>query len=275
MPFILLCGFPSSGKSRRASELEEFFKNKCEKSVNVISDHSIGVDRNKVYEDSKNEKIVRGNLKSSVQRNLSKDSVTILDSLNYIKGFRYELYCVTKEAQTTHCVIHCCTSSNTASEWNKNREPAEQYTQEIFDGLVMRFEEPIGNNRWDSPLFTVQPDDCLPLEAISDVLFKRKPPPQNASTLPQPLSSTSFLYELDKVTTDIIQVIKAAMKTFIPGDQITIPCATEKLSLLRPFSLAELQRSRRQFITYTKMHPVDDTTKIGNMFVQYLNNTLK
>ncbi|XP_060560843.1 protein KTI12 homolog [Ruditapes philippinarum] len=275
MPLILMCGFPSSGKSKRANELEKYFSNECQKKVTVISDHTIGVNRNETYDDSKKEKIVRGNLKSSVQRCLDKDSITILDSLNYIKGFRYELYCVTKESQTTQCLIHCNTDSVTASQWNLQRDPSEQYSQEIFDGLVMRFEEPNGSNRWDSPLFIVQKDDTLPLEAISDTLLKRKPPPQNASTLPQPLSSTNFLYELDRVTTEIVQVIIAALKTFVPGDKINIPSSTDKLNLCRPFTLAELQRSRRQFITYTKMHPVDDISKIGNMFVQYLNNTLK
>lgn len=45
-----------------------------------------------------------------------------------------------------------------------------------------RFEEPNQNNRWDSPLFTVQPDDELDLEAVYKVLFEKKPPPPNMST---------------------------------------------------------------------------------------------
>ena len=52
-----------------------------------------------------------------------------------------------------------------------------------LDGLVMRFEAPVGKNRWDSPLFTVLPDDVLPCEAICDALFHRKAPPPNMSTV--------------------------------------------------------------------------------------------
>ncbi|XP_060602106.1 protein KTI12 homolog [Ruditapes philippinarum] len=74
MPLILMCGFPSSGKSKRANELDKYFSNDCQKKVTVISDHTIGVNRNETYDDSKKEKIVRGNLKSSVQRCLDKDS---------------------------------------------------------------------------------------------------------------------------------------------------------------------------------------------------------
>jgi protein KTI12 len=46
MPFILVCGNPSSGKSKRSDELKQHFS---DKTVHIISDHSIGVDRNLVY----------------------------------------------------------------------------------------------------------------------------------------------------------------------------------------------------------------------------------
>ncbi|WAR29383.1 KTI12-like protein [Mya arenaria] len=171
--------------------------------------------------------------------------------------------------------IFCDTNRDVASEWNMARPDEERYSQDIFDGLVQRFEEPKANNRWDSPLFVVQKDDALPFEAIVDALLRRKAPPPNASTLPQPLSSTNFLYELDKTTQDILGVIMESQKTSVPGDNIGIPGATDKLQFTRSFTLAELQRTRRQFITYMKMHPVDNPGKISNMFVQYLNNTLK
>ena len=38
------------------------------------------------------EKDLRGLLRSEVDRLLTKDNLVILDSLNYIKGFRYELH---------------------------------------------------------------------------------------------------------------------------------------------------------------------------------------
>ena len=52
-----------------------------------------------------------------------------------------------------------------------------------LDGLVMRFEAPQPKNRWDSPLFTILPEDELPCEAICDALFHRKAPPPNMSTV--------------------------------------------------------------------------------------------
>ncbi|KAK7891564.1 hypothetical protein WMY93_023527 [Mugilogobius chulae] len=180
--------------------------------------------------DSQKEKDARGALKAEVERKVNKDDIVILDSLNYIKGYRYELFCLIKHAQTPHCLVYCLTSPEVSSKWNSQRSATEQYSQEIFDALILRFEDPDSRNRWDSPLFTVQQDDQLPFEAISDALLKRKAPPPNQSTQNQPLSSANFLYELDRVTQDVLMVIFNAQKTSVSGDLITIPGATEKIS---------------------------------------------
>jgi protein KTI12 len=55
--------------------------------------------------DSNKEKELRGLLKSEVQKVLSKENIVILDSLNYIKGYRYELFCISKLIQTPQCVV--------------------------------------------------------------------------------------------------------------------------------------------------------------------------
>ena len=51
------------------------------------------------------EKMTRGTLKSAVERNLNKDTIVILDSLNYIKGFRYELFCIAKSVATPIVIV--------------------------------------------------------------------------------------------------------------------------------------------------------------------------
>ena len=45
-----MCGYPCSGKSRRATELKEYFEQEHQLKVSLISDHSLGVDRNDVYD---------------------------------------------------------------------------------------------------------------------------------------------------------------------------------------------------------------------------------
>ncbi|PFX17876.1 protein KTI12 homolog [Stylophora pistillata] len=272
MPLIIMCGFPCSGKSKRAHELKNYLENRG-KTVHLAGDDNNSLDRNGVYSASVNEKEARGLLKSAVERLISRDDIVILDSLNYIKGYRYELYCVAKAHKTTHCIVHCDTSKEICSGWNKTRE--KRYNDEILDALIMRFEPPESRNRWDSPLFVIQVDDDLPFDSIYDALVNRVPPPPNQATQPQPLSATNFLYELDKITQEIVTALINSQRTFVPGDHITVPGTSEKVILNRTAHMAELRKIRRQFITYTKMHPVEDTKKIANMFVQYLNSSLQ
>uniref|UniRef100_A0A9J7Y525 Protein KTI12 homolog n=1 Tax=Cyprinus carpio carpio TaxID=630221 RepID=A0A9J7Y525_CYPCA len=274
MPLILMCGYPCSGKTRRANELKEYFTQNTERKVHVVGDEDQGIDKNSVYADSQKEKNLRGALRAEVERKVSKDDIVILDSLNYIKGYRYELFCLIKHTQTPHCLVYCLTSTDVSSEWNKGREADSQYTQEILDALILRFEAPDSRNRWDSPLFTIQQKDSLPFDAICDALFKRKAPPPNQSTQSQPLSSTNFLYELDKVTQDALMAVLESQKTSVPGDLISIPGATEKIELTRSLNMVELRKLRRQFISYTKMHPTENIGQIANMFVQYLNKSM-
>ncbi|XP_024911787.1 protein KTI12 homolog [Cynoglossus semilaevis] len=219
MPLIVMCGFPSSGKTRRAEELKVYFEQTSKLKVHIVGETSLAVDKNSVY-------------------------------------------------------VYCLTSHEQSSTWNSSRDATEQYNQDICDALVLRFEAPDSRNRWDSPLFTILQDDTLPFEAISDALFKRKAPPPNQSTQSQPLSSANFLYELDKITQDVLMAIFNSQKTSVPGDLIAVPGATEKIELNRGVNMAELRKLRRQFISYTKMHPTDKTGQISNMFVQYLNKSL-
>ncbi|XP_006628956.2 protein KTI12 homolog [Lepisosteus oculatus] len=274
MPLVVMCGFPCSGKSRRAQELKEYFLSKTDRKVYVVGDETVGVDKNSVYADSQKERNLRGALRAEVERKVNKEDVVILDSLNYIKGYRYELFCLIKHTQTPHCLVYCLTSAEVSSTWNKCGDVEKQYSQEILDALIMRFETPDSRNRWDSPLFTVQKEDTLPFEAISDAIFHRKAPPPNQSTQSQPLSSTNFLYELDKVTQDVLMAVLNAQKTSVPGEVLAVPGATEKIELTRSLNMAELRKLRRQFISYAKMHPTENIGQIANMFVQYLNKSM-
>lgn len=103
------------------------------------------------------------------------------------------MFCATKAARSTQCTLFCGIQEARAWEFNQQRTGADvlddqvdnsnvPYTREIFDALCMRYEEPHGNCRWDSPLFVVFPDDALDLEAIYGALYESKPLPPNQST---------------------------------------------------------------------------------------------
>lgn len=274
MPLVIITGFPSSGKSSTTKVLCDFLnKNHPGIPVHVVGECSTAADKNSLYLDSTKEKEQRSALKSDVSRKLNRTDVVILDSLNYIKGYRYELYCVAKAAQTPHCLVHCDITKERVSKWNFERPLLDQYSPEVMEGLVMRYEAPDSRNRWDAPLFTVIDDGCVPCEDIYDAIFHRKAPPPNMSTQSQLLTSTNFVYELDKATQQVISALMEAQKTFIPGDKVFVPDSDEKVELVRKVTLAELRRVKRQFISYTKTHPIH-VNRITSAFVQFLNNAL-
>lgn len=103
MPLIVICGVPGSGKTTRANELREYFEVQKEKVVHVVSENEIvessGRNKNEIYGESKLEKNIRADLKSNSLRLLNKNDVVIIDGGNYIKGYRYEIYCASKAAR--------------------------------------------------------------------------------------------------------------------------------------------------------------------------------
>lgn len=90
------------------------------------------------FEDSKKEKLIRGDIKSNAQRLLTQADVLIVDGSNYIKGFRYEIYCMSKLYKTPQCTVQCDLPVEHAWLWNERRPSSEQYSREIFDALVLR-----------------------------------------------------------------------------------------------------------------------------------------
>lgn len=106
MPLIMLVGCPSSGKSARSQELKEFFETQKGKTVHVISENDIirnsGVPKNDVYGSAQIEKMTRADLKSNSLRKLTRSDVVIIDGGNYIKGYRYEIYCASKSTRSVN-----------------------------------------------------------------------------------------------------------------------------------------------------------------------------
>lgn len=69
-----------------------------------VSDDELGISRH-AYENAKDEKMARGGLSSAIKRTLDRDTIVVADAMNYIKGFRYQLYCEAKAVRTNSCVV--------------------------------------------------------------------------------------------------------------------------------------------------------------------------
>ncbi len=120
--FFLKCSF------HRAREIAAMFQANGRKAV-IINNETLGIDRNSTYKTSQvapmqyrllsiqisanssracpliketcgctiqAEKNARASLKAAVERELNKEAVLIADDLNYIKGYRYELFCIAR-----------------------------------------------------------------------------------------------------------------------------------------------------------------------------------
>jgi protein KTI12 len=71
--------------------------------------------------DATKEKLTRGSIKAAAERSITKEVTVIVDSLNYIKGYRYELYCLSRAASTPHMVIFCDSPQEDILAWNEAR----------------------------------------------------------------------------------------------------------------------------------------------------------
>lgn len=49
MPLVVMCGYPCSGKSKRAKELKNHFEVSRGKTVHLAGDESLNLERNAVY----------------------------------------------------------------------------------------------------------------------------------------------------------------------------------------------------------------------------------
>ncbi|KAI9228853.1 MAG: protein KTI12 [Piptocephalis tieghemiana] len=279
MPLITLCGFPCSGKSRRADQLAKYLRDKG-LTVQVLNDAGMSLSRS-VYDAGAAEKRARGNVLSTVERHLDRQTVVLVDGMNYVKGFRYQLFCLARAMSTQHCVVQCGVPVEQARAWNASRPVEDAYPAEQFDSLVMRFEEPDGSRRWDAPLFTVLPEDeTPPLEEIYEVLTQTKASTAKLATLVQPVGTSNDIHDGDRVTQRIVDAIMMRINDTgggsISTQGIEVPGTTIKVMIPADgCTLAEIRRLRRQFLKLSAGRVQGSRQgTVATLFVEYINTNL-
>lgn len=135
-------------------------------------------------------------MKSEVENKLDDNKIVILDYMNYIKGYRYELHCFIKNFKTRQSVIYLKVDVEYCL---KNNEISKFYSADLLKDLYSRMEEPKSKDRWDCPLNQVYLDEELPYDEILKQVSEGHKPRSIISTEPDMSFDSNFLQELEKV----------------------------------------------------------------------------
>lgn len=310
-----MTGLPTSGKSTRASQLHEYLAKRIVDTkyrLHLISDDALSISR-AVYDLSPSavpahtrsanasEKNARAALYGAVKRVLSDKDIVILDGMNYIKGWRYQLHCEAKALRTPSCILQIGCAVDRAKEVNEERlqrsadtdsaSVPEAYQPSNWENLVFRYEEPNPMTRWDSPLFTmIWEDDEEQANKTFESLWEaiagegRKVIRPNQATEQRSRNADGdYLYVLDKETQDVVKRIME-QQSDEGGDSVKIPLSSKdedelvvELPTGKKVGLPQLQRHRRAFMGLNRGGI--GLEMVGNMaadqlkmsFVRYLN----
>ncbi|GJN66596.1 RNA polymerase II elongator complex subunit [Purpureocillium lilacinum] len=307
MPLIIVTGLPSSGKSTRAKQLYDYLAQRIAPAdsstpakyrLHLISDDSLSISRT-VYDLSPSkvpahtrsanasEKDARAALYGAVKRVLSDRDFVILDGLNYIKGWRYQLHCEAKAMRTPNCVLQIGCTPDRARGVNQERlrklqqpgaerqdddviqegDTTEAYEPGNWDNLVFRYEEPNPMTRWDSPLFTIiWEDDEAQTRKTFDSLWDTMA--GDAKPVVRPNQSTErrgrdaggdYLYILERETQDIVKRILDQQAADGSSGEVAVPLsAPGKPDLIielppgKKLGVPQLQRLRRAFVALNR-----------------------
>ncbi|KAK0668671.1 chromatin associated protein KTI12 [Cercophora samala] len=322
MPLIILTGLPTSGKSHRAAQLQTYLSERVASPSNpspyrlhLVSDETQSISR-AVYDldpsslpahvrsANASEKDARASIYAAVKRVLSPKDIVILDGMNYIKGWRYQLHCEAKNLATPSVILQIGCPVDKARAINEERLQAteggtEGYSTGNWENLVFRYEEPNPMTRWDSPLFTVIWDDDEEQarrvyeqiwDAVAGEGARKKVVPNKSTVQRDKDPGGDYLYVLEKETQDIVKRILEQQNETGEGGTVRLPKVNggegggEELVLELPgrkLGLPQLQRYRRAFVGLNRggigLEGVGKLAagRLRESFVGYLNDAFE
>lgn len=180
---------------------------------------------------------------------------------------------MSKEHKTTHCILEIVIHKDIIFERNNSRAEEERYDEDILQKLMNRYESPDSRNRWDSPHIPVM-NDSVDMDLIRAALYDRNAPPPNLSTQSQPVSGADYMTHLDNSTRQVVNHILSEQEKGCLTN-IQVPGSSQPVNLSRSVSAVELNKLRRQFIGYTKSHPVSALDQISSNFVLFIGSELQ
>ncbi len=271
-----MCGPPTSGKTRKAKAIISYFsKNHPEIETILLNEELFEINKEESYSDEAKEKFLRGFFRSNVNKNLTDKNLVILDSLNYIKGFRYELYCICRIMKTRHCVVLCDTDIYTVKEFNQK---CGHYSDKLLEDLFNRMERPNEKNRWDKPLFSVFPEDELNFEEIYSQLFENTQDMKKSRTTQcDNKLGNNYSSKVDKTIQVIIEDIVEKVnenKKFLNNKYVICKIGKEDVNIKNDVTIHNLKKWKNEFISMNKLNPFKTIEAVQEAFVYYLKSKM-
>ncbi|KAG9394230.1 Chromatin associated protein KTI12 [Carpediemonas membranifera] len=277
MPLIVVTGLPCSGKTRFSEQLKEKLADKLGHDVILLNFETLGLETS-VFDVPREENNARQQLKATVDRYFNKDKTIIVDDLNYIKGVRYEYYCLARTMNTEYCVARVDVDINTARQWNQD---SGHYTDASFMALCHRYEEALGTNPWEQPLVRVTVGDAGSFIGMEEVIGTmtqgtRRKASHHVGSLPIKSFPLRTGQDIDVQCKAIVNKVLAAVKAgtigsvAVEGVKVKVPAGN--LATVT----AELHRLRTAFgRACVETTPADMSAgNISRLFVNYLNGEM-
>ena len=258
MALVVLCGFPGSGKTLLASNLESLFEashHPCE----IVSETRVEEGN---YTSTRLETQGRSDFKASIRRALAPDKIIIADGLNFIKGFRYELFCIAREQNLRFCCCFCDVDPELARERSISR-----YGEKVINDLLGRMETPTEKNKWDKPLFVVKDsNDKEMLNKIVETALSKSSQLSTKKATQTAIASASVNDKIDKEVNKFCEELLRIQTTAPVGSKVTI-CGVPYL-IKKQLNSGQLKRAKREFADRAKS--MTDIKNIPELFAQSL-----
>lgn len=275
MVVLIICGLPCSGKSTISYRISEHYKNEFQKSVKIISENDdLNLEREELFNNSRLEMTVRSSLKNSVSQLINSYEILILDSMSYIKSFRYEIFCLCKAQKRPLVLIYCDVDLETAISWNEKRksESCENdicksyYKEETIKAVHQRFEFPNPEDRWDKNIIIVKNDLSIDFQKLDSFVLVKKDIKPNNST--RKVNIVEKKVSEDQITQEITKYI---LENQMAGS-IRIPDLVECDFPAKNFNAHSLRAHRTKFLTLNRHKASNDRSEVARLFIEYLKH---
>lgn len=147
---IILCGLPSSGKSRYAIKLADYLS----KELPPIPIQIIDIDKVRagLFEgafEPENEDFVRETARMQAREYLKNGSIVIIDDINYYNSMRHDFKQIAEDTGNSFIILYISTPLEICLEWNRNRPNCVE--DNILITIAEKFDFPGHKYLWDSP----------------------------------------------------------------------------------------------------------------------------